>query len=394
MPLELPVADSPRERFRAALLADPHATRDLFALREPEEFAAAASSWAVSRGIAIDAAELADLPAPALAGHPLGEVPLQPGWPPAGWLPVHFAIEAMAVDWAYFGEDLLRRPFYADAIIKVRGHQLNRLFPYRTALDVFLAGAPADPPAPDGLIFHMSRCGSTLTAQMLAACPENRVLSEPAPLDTIVQLPLLIGWPDGATQVRLVQAMVAALAQGRDPAGRLFLKLDSWHTLALPLFRAAFPETPWIYLYREPVEVLVSQMRMRGAQTAPGVLPPQLFGIGPEGETLPDADYIARVLARTSEAVLQGWGLGGGMLVAYPELPDAMATRILPHFGVTPDGGMIARMRTAASRDAKAPNATFQADAEAKRREAGEAVLAAATWLDPVHARLEAMRAG
>src|SRR5438874_313448 len=40
---------------------------------------------------------------------------------------------------------------------------------------------------PSGLIFHMSRCGSTLVSQMLAALPANIVVSEAPPIDAIVQ---------------------------------------------------------------------------------------------------------------------------------------------------------------------------------------------------------------
>jgi hypothetical protein len=52
--------------------------------------------------------------------------------------------------------------------------------------------------------------------------------------------------------------MVAALGQARAGETRLFLKLDCWHMRDLPLFRRAFPNTPWVFLYRDPVEVLVS----------------------------------------------------------------------------------------------------------------------------------------
>ncbi len=163
--------------------------------------------------------------------------------------------------------------------------------------------------------------------------------------------------------------------------------------LALPLFRAAFPDTPWIYLYRDPVEVLVSQARMRGQQTAPGTLTPHLFGFAPGEETLPDIDYVARVLARTNEAVLQGWALGGGMLVNYSELPGALFTRILPHFGADPDAETRAAMQAMAARDAKKPGSAFHADSGRKQSEASDTVRHATDrYLAKAHVRLEALR--
>jgi len=57
------------------------------------------------------------------------------------------------------------------------------------------------------------------------------------------------------------------------------VKLDSWHTIALPLFRRAFPAVPWVFLYATPVEVMVSQLRMPGLQMLPEGIGPQLYGI-------------------------------------------------------------------------------------------------------------------
>jgi hypothetical protein len=108
---------------------------------------------------------------------------------------------------------------------------------------------------------------------------------------------------------------------------RLFLKLDCWHSRDLPLFRRAFPDTPWVFLYREPVEVMVSQTRRRGVQMSPSLVPPATFGLDlPDG--VPNDDYCARVLAAVCEAAAQhyparrtaGWS-------NYRELPEALFTR-------------------------------------------------------------------
>jgi hypothetical protein len=232
---------------------------------------------------------------------------------------------------------------------------------------------------PDGFVFHMSRCGSTLVARMLAAVPQHIVVSEAEPLDSIVQLPLLGPGLSEDRHIEALRAMIAAL--GRDRSGRsrrYFVKLDSWHACALPLFRRAFPETPWIFLHRDPLEVLVSQMRLRGAQTVPGVLPPHVFGFAPGEEALPDVDYVARVLGRICAAVIDFWGLGGGMLVDYRELPDALLDRILPHFGMEPTADERALMQATSRRDAKAPDTQFAADSAHKRRAADDATRAAA----------------
>ncbi len=126
----------------------------------------------------------------------------------------------------------------------------------------------------------MSRCGSTLLSQMLAALPEHVVLSEAGPLDTVLQLHFREPSVTDEERIGLLRAMMSALGQPRTGRERrLFVKLDSWHTLHLPLIRRAFPGVPWIFLFRNPVEVLVSHRRLRGGQALPGVLPPELFGL-------------------------------------------------------------------------------------------------------------------
>lgn len=388
---------SPLDRFRAAVMADPAAQQALAELREPAAFEAAAVEWANARDIplTLDALVQASKPDP-LGIHGFAAAP-QSGaaWPPRQWLPARAAMEAgFAVDWYHYAGVPLADPFFAESRGRAGMRPFNRLFRYRTQFGDFLQAEREDSLAPDGFIFHMSRCGSTLAAQMLAALPGTIMVSEAEPLDTLIQLPLLAQGVAAELHIEAVRAMVAAL--GRDRSGtstRYFIKLDSWHTLALPVFRRAFPDVPWIFLYRDPVEVLVSQERMRGTQTAPGVLPPQIFGFTEAEMSLPDVDYIARVLARTCGAVVDQWHLGGGLVVDYRELPQAMFTRVLPHFGIELDAAERAAMAAASERDAKAPQANFKADSAAKRDEASPATRAAAErHMAAMHTRLQALR--
>lgn len=130
-------------------------------------------------------------------------------------------------------------------------------------------------------------------------------------------------------QISLGQFRTLVMAYGRRRAGserHTFVKLDSWHTLALPLFRRAFPSVPWLFLYREPIEVLVSQMRQRGTQMVAEIMPPSLYGIDNAGGMRAE-EYCARVLNRICTAVIDNYGAGGGLLVNYRELPGAIWTR-------------------------------------------------------------------
>jgi len=228
--------------------------------------------------------------------------------------------------------------------------------------------------APQGLIFHMSRCGSTLLVRMLAADPANTAINE----DPGVDRAALSGDPAA------LRAAAAALAGD----GPLYLKLDCWAARELPLYRAAFPDTPWIFVYRDPVEVMVSHARRPGSQMVGDLVAPARLGLAEIGNPL-DPAYHAAVLTGVCEGALAHWDLGGGLAVDYRDLPDALFDRILPHFGVSPDDETVARMREATRRNAKYPEQVFAQDADDKRREAGSAILAACEGrLAQAHARL------
>jgi hypothetical protein len=108
--------------------------------------------------------------------------------PPKGWLPfrTHWQQGDLYVEWIYFGEQRLREPFFDDSIGRCRSKPFNLLFCHATPIGT-LAQPRADRLQPTGFIFHMSRCGSTLVSQMLAAIPRNIVVSEASPIDAVVQ---------------------------------------------------------------------------------------------------------------------------------------------------------------------------------------------------------------
>lgn len=373
------------DRFRAAVLRDPAIQQALAEHYDPAEFATLALDYAAHRGLALTRDDLRAPQGHAWIPAPQRVAPLRlQAWPDTPWLPVALSVDdGIAVDWAHFAGIKPAHPFFQESAMIVGSRPFNRLFRPSTALDAFVAGA-GDCPAPRGVIFHMSRCGSTLVSQMLGAASDTVVLSEPPAVDTLLQLPL-----DPPLHVAALRAMGAALGRGHAHA---VIKTDAWHTLAMPLLLGqAFPEVPWIFLYRDPVEVLVSHERMSGRQVVPGVVPAlDHVRAGTHG-----ADHAARSLAAICEAVLAYGVARGGLLVHYDELPDAVFTRILPHFGIDPSPDDRARIAAAALRDAKSPHAAFSADGEGKRREASAQVHAAAEQhLAPVYAALQAARRG
>jgi hypothetical protein len=379
------------ERFRALVLDDAGLQATLGEVEEVATLLERTVAAARARAIALDAEDLARRlaapePPPVLAGLA----------PRAGWLPVDLARHEGQdlATWAWFGRRRLTEPFFADSVRRALRQPFNRLFSFRTPLTDLEPWSRLGL-RPDGLIFHMSRCGSTLAAQMLGGPEAHIVVSEAAPIDAAVQWARARPGMDDAAQVALLRATVGALGQVRTAGERrYFVKLDSWHALALPLFRRAFPDTPWVFLYRDPLEVMVSQARQRGMQMVPAFVPPSLYGLNLPGG-VPDEDYWGRVLAAIGQAALDGYAGGGGLLVNYAQLPGAVHTQILPHFRVVCSEAERAAMDRTALRDAKAPGFVFTPDSDAKRRTATAAVRAACERrLGEVHARLERLRIG
>lgn len=401
-PVSSPTISTPLDAFCALVLADHSLQKQLLQsdLTDEERFITRLADIARQRGFAIAADDVRQAMRPRLPGleglidSSVNETPA----PPDGWLPIRISPHAGAlyVYWAYFGARRLRQPFFESEVYGCVSQPPNRLFRYVTSIEKLAAWLERHPHLqPSGFIFHMSRCGSTLVSQMLATLPSNLVVSEASSIDAVVQASQW--WPDLDEQrlAAWLTSIVGAFGQQRGgDERRYFVKLDCWHTLALPLFRRAFPAVPWVFLYRDPVEVLASQVSQPGSQMLPRGIGPDLHGI--ERSYGPGAaeDYYARVLAKVCEPVLRHYGQGGGLLVNYRELPEAVFTAILPHFGVACDQADRAAMTAATRYDAKTPGVAFAPDSEAKQRGASAATRAAAErWLRDPYSRLEALSA-
>ena len=128
----------------------------------------------------------------------------------------------------------------------------------------------ADSLPPSGLIFHNSRCGSTLLTKALARPEGNMMIAQGGPLQRGFWALLSDEWrrpvePDPRTLARL-RALVLAMTRPRQGhERRAFVKFISWNTLYLDLITRAFPGTPALFLYRDPVEVIA---RVLGETTA------------------------------------------------------------------------------------------------------------------------------
>jgi hypothetical protein len=293
---------------------------------------------------------------------------------------------APLIDWGVVDEPFTA-PFFEQTANDAMQHPFNQIFARTTGLDALDVLGEEERTPPAGLIFHMSRCGSTLVAQMLARLPAAVVLSEPQPFDGLLRMLRALNADEEAATRRL-RGLVRAFAPD-DAERRLVVKLHAWHALELPLFARAFPGVPWIFMFREPRDVLRSQARNQGAELMPGAIDPSYAGLPDAGE-LAAGDYGARALAAFCDAALRAAGSAPSAFVDYAALPDAVLATVLPLFGFAGDAAQTALLHEAAGRDAKSAGTPFTPLAE--ELAAGtelEIDRQAARWLDAPYAELK-----
>lgn len=314
----------------------------------------------------------------------------------AGFVPVRWSWQAgqPILDWCDLGGLRLTAPFFAQT---VQDAQERSREGRRTGLDG-LTGWPEDGPGsrPSGLIFHLSRCGSTLAAQVLAASPENIVLSEPEVMDTVLRAGRIMPGVADHQRVAWLRGLAKAYGQRRFPdERRFFVKFDTWHVLEWEVIHQAFPGVPWVFLYRDPVEILVSQLTEVSGRMLPGPMSAGWLGLGLlEALQTPQEEFCARALGRIAAVAAEAASRDPlALLVNYSQLPGALETGLAPWFGVPLDDADRARMQRTARHHSKSPGRPFTGDTAAKQRLANDGLRRLAEhWVGPAYARLERLR--
>lgn len=312
------------------------------------------------------------------------------------WIPIRVYWQGTQpmVDWSYLGEIRFTDSFFEQTIERCLRHPFNLLFRHQTPIEILEEVETGPHLKPTGFIFHMSRCGSTLVSQTLAALPQNIVLSEPGLVDTILRAQFRDPAATEERRIAWLRGIIAALGRPRNTEERhYFIKFDSWSAFDLPLIRRAFPEVPWIFLYRDPVEVMVSQVRSRGSQMVPGVIAPETLGLNLASiYTMSLDEYCARVLGQICTAAAEQLETGSGLAVQYRQLPEILFSSLLGFFNVAYTADELEQMRQATLRDAKNPWFEFQDDTQAKQSQVTEAMRALATeHIEPAYQRLEVL---
>lgn len=308
--------------------------------------------------------------------------------------------QKLRVVWADFGDLPFTDPYFSLTIKKAQEWPtLGRKF--QTDLDVLQALAANCASLPfAGSIFHMARTGSTLISRLFSKIQIVSSISE----YTIIDHALLraADWAEDDRN-RLLHDVVKIVARPRRPSDRsLVLKMtDATPNTRLPFFRAAFPNVPWVFVYRDPVEVMVSMLTKptgnvdlwlkNRANAARFLQMPELADA-----SLWPADFMARTLRGFClEALKAAKATPRGLFLAlsYDRLPHAIWETVAPHFGVELTDREREIMQVEARFSAKEQSQVeFKSDRSSKIRQASSRVVALAKeYVEPILDEIRAL---
>jgi hypothetical protein len=297
------------------------------------------------------------------------------------WIPVDATLHdgKPAIEWMELKDVLFTEPFFDQTIQRIRSDGTRQR--YLTDFDLLLRTEKLfDSVEPSGFIFHSSRCGSTLLSNACRALQNSIVISEAPVLDKIISR----FFTDADTESKLLlyklflKGAVRALGQRRFGDERhLFVKFASTSTLHMRHIRSIWPNKPFVFLYRDPVEIIVSNLKTTPewmcfesnpatAAAVAGVETFQLSEMSPE-------EFCARSLGRYFEEVAKN-GDPSTLSLNYSQLNFDSLVSAVRFFGVEPsvdEVDAIRRISGLYSKDSTQSHA-FKADSELKRASASD----------------------
>lgn len=299
-----------------------------------------------------------------------------------GWLPV----DAVVVDgrpgllWLEMPDVSLTEPFFQQTVERVKTENNRReLF---TEFDVLLQLEKVlDSVPPTGFIFHSSRCGSTLLANACKAIANSIVLSEANAIDKLIAR----FFTDATDAVKqslysvFLRGVVHALGRRRTGTEQhLFIKFSCCSFAQIERIRRIWPNVPWIFLYRDPIETIVSNL----ADVPPWLMDndrrvlASITGVSPEQVAEMRLEELCARTIGSFYSLAPRVAKDEGLLLNYNQLSVPVISRVLRFFRVNPSAEemeTIARGSRIYSKEVSGSH-TFVADADAKQKLANDLV--------------------
>ncbi|HEX5603895.1 MAG TPA: hypothetical protein VFX63_15150 [Pyrinomonadaceae bacterium] len=294
-----------------------------------------------------------------------------------GWLPV----DAVVVEgrpglmWMEMSGVSLTEPFFQQTVERARKENRAERF---TEFDVLLQlEKQLESVEPTGFIFHSSRCGSTLVANACRAVSGSIVLSEANAIDKLIAR--FITDVDNPVKESLysvfLRGVVHALAQRRTGNERhLFIKFACCSFAQLERIKRIWPAVPWLFLYRDPVETIVSNMR----DVPPWLIDNDrrvLCSIIGDGSEMSLEELCARTIGSLFSTAYR-LANANSMLLNYNQLSVPVIASVLNFFNVSLSSEeleTIARTSEVYSKEVSGTRA-FVADVDAKQKLASDLI--------------------
>ena len=240
---------------------------------------------------------------------------------------------------------------------------------------------------PNGFIFHASHCGSTLTVQLLRAISGAVVVSEPEVVNQVLGMSTKMGHEISIKCLRMLLPILCATASGKTYPRYSFVKFTSWNILFLRLLREAFPAVPWIFLFRDPVEIMVSlvpKLKRRPDFPRLRAIDLEISRLGyPPRNSQQVENNAAKLIDIYFRSALE-MADQASALVNYPDIKECFPSIARWGFSVPLDKKTLHDIKKAGFYDAKNPDkGVFVSDALNKQLMASDDIRAAVKrWVD------------
>ena len=302
-----------------------------------------------------------------------------------GWLPVDTVVEngRPGLRWMEMSEVSLTEPFFQQTVDRVANRE--ELF---TEFDVLLQlEKQLDSVPPTGFIFHSSRCGSTVVANACGALDNSIVLSEANVIDKLIArfITDVDSEESGQAPVKeslysvFLRAAVHALGQRRRGTEQhLFIKFACCSFDQIERITRIWPRVPWIFLYRDPVETIVSNVN----DVPPWLMDQDrrvlasIINTSPtEVDQIPLEERCARTIGSLYSKAAR-LANGAALLLNYTQLSVPVITRVLNFFNVNPSDEEMEKIERGSRIYSKEASRTreYVADTQAKQQLASDLI--------------------
>lgn len=201
--------------------------------------------------------------------HGMSKPPLELVAFSQAWQPYRYCEKTKTVSWVPAFRPL-SEPFLEDSLSEARRCLLATFIQPVTLLAPLLAQRRSVPEVvPELMIFHWSRCGSTLVSSSFAKLDRCLVLSEPVLCSQVLHD---CDWPQ-PIKMQLVDLCLRLQGRIRHQAQptsatktELIVKWNAWDLAYWPLLLTLYPRSRVLCLIRQPQAILASHQRLVGRQ--------------------------------------------------------------------------------------------------------------------------------